>query len=41
VVVFGLTTSTLLTLPVIPAVFGWFEGNSPARDDPEAQGPAG
>ena len=28
VVVFGLTTSTLLTLFVIPAVYGWFAGNS-------------
>ena len=26
VVVFGLTTSTLLTLFVIPAVYGWFAG---------------
>ena len=26
VVVFGLTTSTLLTLFVIPSVYGWFEG---------------
>jgi heavy metal efflux system protein len=28
VVVFGLTTSTLLTLFVIPAVYGWFAGKS-------------
>jgi len=28
VVVFGLTTSTLLTLFVIPAVYGWFAGSS-------------
>ncbi|MBW2205158.1 MAG: hypothetical protein JRF52_14105 [Deltaproteobacteria bacterium] len=26
VVVFGLATSTLLTLFVIPAVYGWVEG---------------
>ena len=31
VVVFGLTTSTLLTLFVIPAVYGWFERGRPAR----------
>ena len=30
VVVFGLTTSTLLTLFVIPAVYGWFERGKPA-----------
>ena len=28
VVVFGLTTSTSLTLFVIPAVYGWFAGSS-------------
>jgi len=31
VVVFGLTTSTLLTLFVIPAVYGWFAGGRPPR----------
>jgi len=30
VVVFGLATSTLLTLFVIPAVYGWFAGRAPA-----------
>ena len=30
VVVFGLTTSTLLTLFVIPAVYGWLEGREDA-----------
>jgi cobalt-zinc-cadmium resistance protein CzcA len=30
VVVFGLTSSTLLTLFVIPAVYGWFERGKPA-----------
>ena len=31
VVVFGLTTSTLLTLFVIPAVYGWVEGTIEKR----------
>jgi len=31
VVVFGLASSTLLTLFVIPAVYGWFEGRKPVR----------
>lgn len=33
VVVFGLTTSTLLTLFVIPAVYGWFAGKSDVAMD--------
>ena len=33
VVVFGLTTLTLLTLFVIPAVYGWFAGNSDVAPD--------
>ena len=32
VVVFGLFTSTLLTLFVIPAVYGWFEGKGPGGE---------
>ena len=33
VVVFGLTTSTLLTLFVVPAVYGWFAGTKLPEPD--------
>ncbi len=36
VVVFGLSTSTLLTLFVIPAVYGWFEGRERPQPKMEA-----
>ena len=38
VVVFGLATSTLLTLFVIPAVYGWVEGLRKDRKEPGRQG---
>ena len=39
VVVFGLTTSTILTLFVLPAVYGWFAGRGrPALDDVLVEG---
>jgi len=32
VVIGGLITSTLLTLLVLPALYGWFEGNRATKD---------